>query len=50
MLAPVHEILYRGMLDRLAAYTGKEVLEKAERFAPGRSFVCEISPARWNSP
>lgn len=48
-LAPVHKVLYRGMLDRLAASTGRPVVKKAERFAPGRPFVCEMDPARWNA-
>jgi uncharacterized protein YbjT (DUF2867 family) len=42
VLYPVHQWLYRGMLEKLAKEIKKPILKGPDRFAPGRHHVCYV--------
>jgi uncharacterized protein YbjT (DUF2867 family) len=43
-LYPLHQLVYSGMLRRLAMSVGKPVFEGPDRFAPGRAHICHVNP------
>jgi uncharacterized protein YbjT (DUF2867 family) len=43
-LYPFHQWIFKGMVGRIVQAAGKPILEKSERFAPGRHHVCTFDP------
>lgn len=49
-LYPLHQLIFKGMLEKLSKAISGEVLNSPERFAPRLQHVCHISPGKEVKP